>query len=433
MKKIKRFNLSTQINLIFTSITVLTSILFLLIFNQAIREIVNKQSTKDHLTYHELVVTSQTNGLPIVVNKHYAYIIFRVNDPVRFQYDILAYELSGVIEYSQIEEFARKSVVLGTVKSSFTDGTARLNVIGNRVSGTTNIIAMTISGGSYGKSLGAPISNIISIGFIAIIILGNAIILLWSSVTVEKIKRLESEVSKLSSDGYQTPIVVEGSDELTDLAKTIENMRLEILENDSVKQEMLQNVSHDIKTPIAVIQSYAEAIIDGISEPGEAVIILKQTEILNRKTKQLLEWNKLEYLKDPKDFELIGIKEILINVVNNHKYVTNINFELDLDDTKYLGISENFYTVFSNIIDNALRYAETTIKIVLKDKKLTFFNDGESISDSFIDHVFKPYEKGHKGQFGLGMTIVQKTLTSFHLNLIVANVENGVTFTIEPC
>jgi len=146
----------------------------------------------------------------------------------------------------------------------------------------------------------------------------------------------------------------------------------------------------------------------------------------------LMEYNKLEYLKDPSEFESVSIKEVIANIVNAHKYRSNINFETDLDDSKYFGIYENFNIMFSNIVDNALRYAETTIRITLKNKKLTFFNDGEPISQNFIEHMFKPYEKGHKGQFGLGMSIVQKTCEHFNLNLSVRNVDKGVEFTIEP-
>ncbi|PKK96935.1 MAG: sensor histidine kinase, partial [Tenericutes bacterium HGW-Tenericutes-3] len=72
------------------------------------------------------------------------------------------------------------------------------------------------------------------------------------------------------------------------------------------------------------------------------------------------------------------------------------------------------------------------IVITLKQKKLTFFNDGEPISQKFVDRLFRPYEKGSKGQFGLGMSIVQKTCTHFNLKLKVENVNQGVMFTIEP-
>ena len=75
-------------------------------------------------------------------------------------------------------------------------------------------------------------------------------------------------------------------------------MREEILKNDEVKQEMLQNLSHDIKTPIAVIKSYSEAIKDGITDVDDLNIIIEQTDILSDKVKKLLEWNRIEYIDE---------------------------------------------------------------------------------------------------------------------------------------
>jgi two-component system, OmpR family, sensor histidine kinase CssS len=256
--------------------------------------------------------------------------------------------------------------------------------------------------------------------------------LIWSKITVERIKRLNGEVERLISNNYQVPIEIDGSDEVTELAQTIEKMRQEIQYSEKTKQEMLQNVSHDFKTPIAVIQSYAEAIADGVSDISEASVIVRQAEILNQKVRQLLELNKLEYLKDQNEFESIKIKDLIKNIVDNQKYRTNIEFILSLDDSTYFGVKENLYTAFNNIVDNALRYAKSKIVITLKNRKLTFFNDGEPISQKFIDELFKPYEKGQKGQFGLGMSIVQKTCAHFNLLLKVENVKQGVMFTIEP-
>ena len=116
-----------------------------------------------------------------------------------------------------------------------------------------------------------------------------------------------------------------------------------------------------------------------------------------------------------------------------YKYqLADIDFELDLeDDVTFKGYRENWYTVVDNIIDNAKRYAKGQIKIVLRENRLRIYNDGEHIDQKFIDSAFKPYEKGSKGQFGLGMSIVQKTVDYFGMNLHVVNEEIGVSFIID--
>jgi len=105
---------------------------------------------------------------------------------------------------------------------------------------------------------------------------------------------------------------------------------------------------------------------------------------------------------------------------------------LDLDASTYYGVYDYFFSAFSNIVDNMLRYAKTTIQITLKHNILTFENDGEPIEEKLIETLFKPYEKGPKGQFGLGLSIVKRTMDLFHFSIEVYNTKEGVGFKIMP-
>ena len=209
-------------------------------------------------------------------------------------------------------------------------------------------------------------------------------------------------------------------------------MRKEIVNNEQMKQEMLQNLSHDIKTPISVIKSYSEAIKDGISDVDDIDVIIRQTDILATKVVKLLEWNRLEYIEEKQMYYPVDLRRLLTAVANNYKYRDNIKLILDLDNSYLEGLDDYYVTMFSNIIENALRYAKSQIIITLKNKKVTIYNDGEPIDDKFLNNDFRPYQKGHKGNFGLGMSIVAKTAELFSLRVYVENVNNGVRFTIEP-
>ncbi|HOI85076.1 MAG TPA: HAMP domain-containing sensor histidine kinase [Acholeplasmataceae bacterium] len=418
MKEIK---LATQLNLIFSLVTLLTSLIFIIALNRVFTEFRISQNELQLSAY----LTDVRNNINIPPASDYnGYVIVSGNTVVGSSHlEVLDghYTADEVADMMMVWPGQTRHIVIGKDDYYFR--------IDRRIGGTSVIV---FTSEDYLSVFGNAFSTLMRISFIALVLLGNVIILMWSRITVERIKRLQGEVQVLRRNNYQEPIEIDGNDEITELAKTIEKMRQEIQYAEKSKQEMLQNISHDFKTPIAVIQSYAEAIGDGISDIKEAEVIVKQAEMLNQKVKQLLELNKLEYLKDASEFEDIRIKDVIINIVNNQKYRTNIQLETDLDDSTYFGIKENFYTAFSNIIDNALRYAKTKIVITLKNKKLTFFNDGEPISDKFIDHVFRPYEKGQNGQFGLGMSIVQKTCSHFNLLLRVENVSDGVLFMIEP-
>jgi two-component system sensor histidine kinase CssS len=224
----------------------------------------------------------------------------------------------------------------------------------------------------------------------------------------------------------------EGNDELAELSRSIENMRLQILSNENIKQEMLQNISHDIKTPIGIIKSYAEAMQDKHFIENGPDIIIKQSDILYNKTQQLITYNKLSYLTKDKEFEDVNMKRLIESVVNNLKMTRQeINFELDLDRVYFKGYSDNYSTVIENIIDNALRYAKSLISIKLRENLIEIYNDGEAIDEKFIQQGFKPYEKGSKGKFGLGMSIAVKTLDFFNYKLSVRNENIGVRFIIS--
>ena len=270
--------------------------------------------------------------------------------------------------------------------------------------------------------------------FFIIMLIAIIVIYLWGNYVTRRLRRIQNHIINLPKNNYETVYLDSFDDEVGDLSRSVEEMRSEIYENERIKQEILHNLSHDFKTPIAVIKTYAEAIVDGVEESNvSANKIVEQSEILKRKVNRLIQYNRLEYFNTNKEFEDVNMNEIIEDIVLNYKYqAENIDFVLDLDDNIcFKGFSENWYTVVDNIIDNAKRYAKTKIMVVLRENRLRIYNDGEHIEQKFIDKAFKPYEKGSKGQFGLGMSIVQKTVDFFKMNLHVVNEEVGVSFIID--
>jgi two-component system sensor histidine kinase CssS len=283
----------------------------------------------------------------------------------------------------------------------------------------------------YPRTMAKNVSGEIILIFFLFTITSLCVIYLWSTAFVSRIRKIQNHIINLPKNKYKVEYKDDSLDEIGELSRSIEDMRIEIGNNEETKREMLQNISHDFKTPIAVIKSYAEAQLDGMADEDASKIIISQTDILKKKVNRLLQYNSLEYLEKNKEFEDVNMNELISEVVTNYKYLTNIDIELDLSkDIYFKGYKENFYTVIDNILDNAKRYAKTKIKIVLRDNRLRIYNDGEHIDEQFLNSVFKPYEKGSKGEFGLGMSIVKKTLDFFNYNLKVVNEDIGVSFII---
>lgn len=269
--------------------------------------------------------------------------------------------------------------------------------------------------------------------FLGILFLATMCIYVWSTRITRRLKNIQNHIIDLPKDKYEKEYVDTGEDEIGELSRSVEYMRKEIGHNENTKQEMLQNLSHDFKTPIAVIKSYAEAIQDGMAGPEAMDTIIEQAEILKKKVNRLLQYNSLEYLTKDKPFEEVNMTELVTRVVDNYKFQTKLNFKLDLaKDVIFEGYHENWSTVIENIIDNAKRYAKSEILIVLRENHIRIFNDGEPIDEQFLNSVFRPYEKGSKGQFGLGMSIVKKTVDFFGMTMLVRNEEDGgVSFIIK--
>ena len=269
--------------------------------------------------------------------------------------------------------------------------------------------------------------------FLAILFVAVMCIYFWSTNITKRLKNIQNHIIDLPKSKYEKEYVDNSLDEIGELSRSVEVMRKEIGHNENTKQEMLQNLSHDFKTPIAVIKSYAEALQDGMAGPEAIDTIIDQAENLKKKVNRLLQYNSLEYLTKDKPFEDINMTELVNRVVANYRFQTKNRFILDLEDNViFQGYHENWSTVVENILDNAKRYAKNEIRITLRKSYLKIYNDGEHIDEQFLNSVFKPYEKGSKGQFGLGMSIVKKTVDFFGMNMVVRNEEGiGVSFVIK--
>ena len=297
-----------------------------------------------------------------------------------------------------------------------------------------NTFTIVCTDNGYADTLIKSIVGNVTALFFIIMLIAIIIIYMWGNYVTKRIRRIQNHILNLPKNNYESTYLDSFEDEVGDLSRSVEEMRTEIYENESIKQEILHNVSHDFKTPIAVIKTYAEAIVDGVEDSNvSANKIVEQSEILKKKVNRLIQYNRLEYFNTDKEFEDVNMNEIIEDIILNYKYqADNIEFILDLDENVYFkGFSENWYTVVDNIIDNAKRYAKTKIMVVLRENRLRIYNDGEHIEEKFIDKAFKPYEKGSKGQFGLGMSIVQKTVDFFKMNLHVVNEDIGVSFIID--
>lgn len=298
-----------------------------------------------------------------------------------------------------------------------------------------NITKIAISDDSYiNKVRGEILSAIFPIVLLTCILIG-LIMVIWISIIVKKITKLKNKIDNIDNPDYNHKVDFQTDDEIKSLALAIEDMRLSLINQEKLRNRMYQNISHDFKTPLTVIKSYIEAVDDKVEDEKTALkVINEQTIKLDQKVHSLLYLNKLDYLKDSKDIEIVPVdmKKIIEQEVEKFKFHRkDIDFEIETPQRiKFYGTEEHWETILDNILGNFMRYAKTKVKITIKQNKLILYNDGEKIDEDFLDSIFTPFRKGIKGEFGLGLSIVKKTLNMLGYDIIVKNDKKGVSFII---
>ena len=302
---------------------------------------------------------------------------------------------------------------------------------------SNNMKKIAITGSSYINDMRISIFKIILLVVGITFIIVSLLILIWSNNLVNRIKKLKEKIDNLNNDNYNHKIKYDYDDELSTLEVAMEKMRIYLKEEEEYKNQIYQNISHDFKTPITVMKSYIEAFEDGVITDKEAVKVSKeQLSKLEGKVHSLLYLNKLNYFKDKKDIikERCDVSKVVFDSVDKFSLVRNdVKFTLDIDEknTIFKGSSEMWEAIIDNILNNFIRYANKEIKITIKNNKIILFNDGPNIDKDVLNNIFSPFEKGVNGVFGLGLSIVKKTLTFLNYDINIQNTKNGVKFIIS--
>ena len=296
---------------------------------------------------------------------------------------------------------------------------------------------IAITSDSYINSMRKEILKIILIVVGITFIIISLLVLIWSNNLVNRVKKLKDKVDNINNDNYNHKMIYDYDDELYTLEVAIENMRVYLKEQEAYKNQMYQNISHDFKTPITVMKSYIEALEDGIETKEKVTEVVKeQLNKLEVKVHSLLYLNKLNYLKEEKEKlnDSCDVSKIIFASVDKFSPLrTDVKFSLDIDkkNTIFRGSNEMWEAIIDNILNNFMRYAKNKIKITVKNNKIILYNDGPNIDKDVLNNIFTPYEKGVRGVFGLGLSIVKKTLSFLNYDISIENEKNGVKFIIS--
>lgn len=220
---------------------------------------------------------------------------------------------------------------------------------------------------------------------------------------------------------------------------------------DEMRKEFLSNVSHELKTPLALIQGYAEGLKECINDDEESrefycEVIMDEADKMNQMVKKLLTLNQLEFGNDTIVMERFNLTELIQGVINAQQIlITQKQICVDFSEMPLYVWADEFKVeeVITNYLSNAIHYAanEKVIRITFDRKpkcvRVCVFNTGDAIPEEDLERVWVKFYKVDKartreyGGSGIGLSIVKAIMESFNQECGVRNYENGVEFWFE--
>ncbi len=320
------------------------------------------------------------------------------------------------------------------------------------------------------------ISNtfMIYVGIIAVSV-GSVIILYICKRITDPIKQLylvSDEMKKLNFEAKytreterRTEIDVLGEN-MNDLSETLESTikelktaNLALMQDiekkehiDEIRKEFLSNVSHELKTPIALIQGYAEGLKEGIIDDEDnkefyCEVIMDEASKMNIMVKKLLTLNQLEFGNDSSNMDRFDIVEMIKNYIKSAELLAKqkdvvVKFDDSRsiyvwgDEFKIEEVLQNYYSNALNHIDGE-RIIEIKVTRLENRARISVFNTGKPIPEESISHIWEKFYKVDKartreyGGSGVGLSIVKAIMEGMHQKYGVKNFDNGVEFYFE--
>lgn len=242
---------------------------------------------------------------------------------------------------------------------------------------------------------------------------------------------------------------------ISELKKANNSLKQDIEQKEKLEQmrtEFLGNVSHELKTPIALIQGYAEGLKEGVSDDPESRqfycdVIMDEAAKMNQMVKNLLTLNQLEFGDEDIVFERFDIAELIRGVLQSMEILAQqagADVHFDCEGPVCVWADEfKIEQVLRNYISNAIHHVggdkvvEIKVAAGPERARISVFNTGQPIPEEDLGHIWEKFykvDKAHTREYGgngIGLSIVRAIMESLHQEYGVKNYENGVEFWFE--
>jgi len=346
-----------------------------------------------------------------------------------------------------------------------------LMLIGKLDNGDIAYIRMPLS--SIKDSVKISNNFLYSIAVITVIISGIAILIISKRFT-QPISELSGIANKMSNlDFSQKYRIKDSGDEIDNLGKSINKMsdkledtitklqknNIELEKDieeksklDDMRKQFISDVSHELKTPISLIQGYSEGLIENVNTDEEnrkfyAEVILDEANKMDKMVKELLELMKLEYGAKKLNNTFFNITELIYEEIRKYTVLlneNNIEVKFNLKQPVYVYADISFMEqILNNYISNAIKnieevnkekYIKISIKMLEEKVRVSVFNTGKNINEEKIQKIWNRFYKEdtsrnrEMGGTGIGLSLVKAIMNNYNNEYGVENKRNGVEF-----
>lgn len=262
---------------------------------------------------------------------------------------------------------------------------------------------------------------------ILMILLSTALAIFIARRISKPIENINEKAKLLSQGNYEVEFMHKGSREIKELSQTLNYTANELSKIETLRRELIANVSHDLRTPLTMISAYAEVMRDIPDENNaeNAQIIIDESSRLTSLVNDLIDISKIESGKDEFRFEKVNITESIKGILHRYDKLVEFNFDFYHGDDIYVFADElRISQVIYNLVNNAINYTGDDKRVILTQTvvngnvKIEVTDTGEGIEEDKISTIWDRYYKGEKSHkmaqigTGLGLSIVKNTVNS---------------------
>lgn len=210
-------------------------------------------------------------------------------------------------------------------------------------------------------------TKIMIIVFLAVMFISVIVSFMLAKMINNPVEKLKKQANELKNRNFSARSTVNTNDEFRELSNTLNAAAIELENHNRAQKDFLDNVSHELKTPLMSIQGYAEGIRDGVFEADEQTldVIIEESIRLKRLVGEISYLSKLESIPDFYKFSQIEISEIINKSVDSVSGLDNARkvkvIRLNMTEKTIKGDEEKLTQLFINILSNSLRYAEKAV------------------------------------------------------------------------